>query len=73
MERRKNKIEARYKLYSYVKFDWECITTKPATFYINLGTPYAIGLKNRWHQLKADEDGLILRNADVTRHILPSK
>lgn len=34
--------------------------------------PYAIVLKNSRYQVKADEDVLILRNADVTRHILPA-
>jgi AraC-like DNA-binding protein len=42
------------------------------TFYINLGTPYDIVLKNSLYHVKADEDVLILRNADVTRHILPA-
>ncbi len=42
------------------------------TFYINLGAPYDIDLKNSRYHVKADEDVLILRNADVTRHILPA-
>lgn len=42
------------------------------TFYINLGTPYDIALKNSRYHVKADEDVLILRNADVTRHISPA-
>jgi AraC-like DNA-binding protein len=42
------------------------------TFYINLGTPYAIDLKNSRYHVKAEEDVLILRNGEVTRHILPT-
>ena len=42
------------------------------TFYINLGAPYAIDLKNSRYHVKGDEDILILRNANVTRHILPA-
>jgi AraC-like DNA-binding protein len=42
------------------------------TFYINLGTPYYIDLKNSRYHVKEEEDVLILRNGDVTRHILPT-
>jgi AraC-like DNA-binding protein len=42
------------------------------TFYINLGTPYYIDLKNTRYKVGANEDILILRNHDVTRHKLPT-
>jgi len=42
------------------------------TFYINLGIPYYIDLKSVRHFIRSDEDILILRNDDVTRHKLPA-
>jgi len=42
------------------------------TFYINLGTPYYIDLKDIRYHVKKDEDILILRNQDVVRHKLPT-
>jgi AraC-like DNA-binding protein len=42
------------------------------TFYINLGTPYYIDLKSSRYLVKEEDDVLILRNGDVTRHILPT-
>ncbi|MBB6500168.1 AraC family transcriptional regulator [Pedobacter cryoconitis] len=42
------------------------------TFYINLGTPYYIDLKNTRYKIGSDDDILILRNEDVTRHKLPA-
>jgi AraC-like DNA-binding protein len=42
------------------------------TFYINLGTPYQIELDKVFHHIGATDDILILRNGQVTRHILPT-
>ncbi|MET4083956.1 AraC-like DNA-binding protein [Pedobacter sp. UYP30] len=42
------------------------------TFYINLGAPYYIDLKDSRFYVKKGEDVLILRNGDVTRHKLPT-
>ncbi|MFT3823793.1 MAG: helix-turn-helix domain-containing protein [Chitinophagaceae bacterium] len=42
------------------------------TFYINLGSPYSIDLDNTRYSIGADDDILILRNGDVTRHLLPT-
>jgi len=59
----------------HLTFDASSVKMFPSwtpTFYINLGTPYGIVLKNSRYSVKADEDVLILRNADVTRHILPA-
>lgn len=42
------------------------------TLYINLGSPYYIDLKQTRYQIKGDEDVLILRDEDVTRHKLPT-
>ena len=42
------------------------------TFYINLGTPYYIDLKHTRYKIAGDDDILILRNEDVTRHKLPA-
>ncbi|MFA6248161.1 MAG: hypothetical protein WC615_14575 [Mucilaginibacter sp.] len=41
------------------------------TFYINLGAPYYIDLKNTRYYVNKEQDVLILRNGDVTRHKLP--
>lgn len=42
------------------------------TFYINLGVPYYIDLKDRSSLIKANEDILILRNSTVQRFNQPS-
>jgi AraC-like DNA-binding protein len=42
------------------------------TFYINLGSPYYIDLKNTRYHVGEQQDVLILRNEDVTRHKLPA-
>ncbi|MGN8069645.1 helix-turn-helix domain-containing protein [Mucilaginibacter sp. SG564] len=58
-----------------IKHEFSTVKMFPSwtpTFYINLGSPYYIDLKNTRHYVKGDEDILILRNEDVTRHKLPA-
>jgi AraC-like DNA-binding protein len=59
----------------HIKDEFSSVKMFPSwtpTFYINLGTPYYIDLKNSRYHVKKEEDVLILRNGDVTRHKLPT-
>lgn len=61
--------------FPYVRDKFSSVKMFPSwtpTFYINLGVPYYIDLKNSRYYVKAEEDVLILRNGDVTRHKLPA-
>ena len=59
----------------YVKNEFSSVKMFPSwtpTFYINLGSPYYIDLKNTRYHVREQQDVLILRNEDVTRHKLPA-
>jgi len=59
----------------HIKDEFSSVKMYPSwtpTFYINLGTPYYIDLKNIRYHVKEEEDVLILRNGDVTRNKLPA-
>ncbi|GGH16932.1 helix-turn-helix domain-containing protein [Mucilaginibacter phyllosphaerae] len=59
----------------HIKNEFSSVKMFPSwtpTFYINLGSPYYIDLKQTRYHIKGDEDVLLLRNEDVTRHKLPS-
>lgn len=56
-----------------VKAEFSTVKMFPSwtpTFYINLGSPYYIDLKNIRYHVKEQQDVLLLRNEDVTRHKL---